>query len=163
MSVYHYFGAYLEIKVKKVEREHRVRACKNGHLEHGRQGNFCIECGEPIEVQTHLEKRFPKHPNDFLSEQWEDHLAVITPPSLFDFGTIIAIPNKGSSVQAPTKWLHLSHNSNIGFARFPTPEEISAMVENLMTGYAGIIAALEASEVVESVVVRAGYVLDTEY
>lgn len=107
--------------------------------------------------------RYPRGLEEILGDEWTDVMCAITPPGMSD-GVIVVIPNdlsvKGHS------WMHLScqwHGDNPKTKPFPTAVEIDTMKAALTEGAQEIIGLLQASPLVVSVGVRAGYVLDQEY
>lgn len=159
----HYFGAYLEIKTTKVEMSVWFKGCKNNCDNRG-HGPYCSTCGNPIETGYRSEFGYPHYiVGSIVDEKWEDVLAVITPPSLFKTGVILAKSNfpiiKGED------WLHIdcSYGWEDETKVFPTQDEIEAMKNALLIGASDIIKALNDSPYVISVEAKAGYVLNTEY
>lgn len=157
----HYFGAYLEISVNEVSVTRRVSQCESGHRV---LGQFCNICGCKIGMADVTVMEYPLHIIDFLPMAYEDVLGVITPPSLFSTGMIIAVGNAVDVVKEPEKWLSLSSYGNeVETKEFPDSQDIAKMKLYLSEHYAGIIAALKASPVVRDVQIKAGYVFDVEY
>lgn len=156
----YYFGAYIEIEVKKLERQEIFFACKNGHRSNSK---FCSQCGSPVEEQTVTIVEYPIWINDVVvGDEWTDALCVITPPSLHQTGVIIAVGNFFDKPRG--EWLYLDRwDHDIETKNFPTGDEISQMIRELESNYNEIITVLRNSPNVNRVSVRAGYVLDTDY
>lgn len=158
----HYFGAYFEIKTERIERISLYLGCKNGHRDYSKGNAFCPKCGEKTGSHKEVSMVYPTCIVDhLLGEEYEDILAVITPYSLFGSGTILAISN---SIECNSEWLSLDRwGGEIATKPFPTQEEIERMKAELETSYAEIVGALRRSSAVQSVIVKAGYVIDEEY
>lgn len=160
---YHYFGAYLEIKVSKVKQTRHFQGCDNGHEVYWTQ-KFCPECGNPIGEQTKVLNVFPSLIVDhLLDEEWEDVLAEITPEKLFGTGVILAIGN----LDKPSgTWLYLSQwpEDNDPYEKhFPAPVEVAKMKRELTENYVDVITALREVEAVQDITIKAGYVINQEY
>jgi hypothetical protein len=154
-----YIGAYLEIAVKPV-RVMRLRLqCKNGHVY---STGYCPLCGEKIQNVSIDVEEMPAHIVPWLlPDEWEDVLAVITPPSLFQTGVILA---KGNEGKPSGDWYHFSrYNWDEEVKPIPAPDDAAGLVSDLETNYSDIIAALKASPAVLSVELKIGIVVDIEY
>lgn len=157
---YYYFGAYLEIDVLEVTFQRKFQGCSNGHKSYN-NNKYCAECGSRIGVQSEIVTEFPTWIESLIGDKWEDVLSVITPPTMFQTGTIIAA---GNAVPGG-KWLYLDQwgDEKIQIKEFPTGDEIANMKAEFETNYADIIDALKKCKDVISVKIKAGYVLDQEY
>ena len=156
----YYFGAYIEIKVKEIEREERFLRCRNGH---SASALYCPQCFESVEEQVEIIKEYPTDICDeLLDYEWEDILNVVTPKQLHGTGIIIAI---GNYIDKPRgEYLYLdSEMSQVEMKEFPTKSEIDGMIQELSFHYQDIIRALKKSSNVHEVNIKAGYVLDGEY
>lgn len=156
----YYFGAYLEIKTKKIKKEQRFLGCKNGHRE---RGPYCAQCGLIVGEQSETVSAYPTFIYDHLldDKRWEDVLRVITPPELYKYktDTMIAIGNLNSS-----QWLYLDgYYHEVQMKDFPSPNDIATMIAGQFHNYADIIMELRESRNVIRVEEKAGYVLDKEY
>lgn len=158
----HYFGAYLEIKTKKITLNDRVRQCENGHqYSQFHTSMFCEDCGLEVKTDDVVESIFPTFVYDHLldDEKWEDALSDITPPKLFQTDTMIAISGISNH-----RWLRVDNDHGDTQVKiFPTAPQIESMKKGLVRNCKEIITALRQSEYVVSVTIRAGYVLDAEY
>lgn len=150
--MYHYLGAYLEIKVSKIEKERTIKACENGHEN---TGKFCGLCGLPISRQLKIELSYP--------DLWDllvddiDYLRPITPCSIYNTGIIIAIGN----VNRPCGTWHLSRwSQEEEISDFPQPSEL---VAELSDNYSDVIDYLRALDCVTSVKIKAGFVPNAEH
>lgn len=150
-----HLGAYLEIKVKKVEKGKTIQACKN---EHENTGRFCGLCGSPIFEQLKVELSYPDL-WDLLGEKYDDHLVSITPYSMYNTETIIAI---GNLLSRPCgTWLHLNKwGQEEEISDFPQPDKLIAELSN---SYSDVIDYLRELDCVTGVEIKAGYVLNAEY
>jgi hypothetical protein len=155
-----YFGAYLEISTKKIKKTRHSLVCKNGHQDE--HGPYCSQCGSFIGQRAKTVSVYPTWIHEvLLGEKWEDVLREITPPELREAGKIIAISNW---IPARSEWLHLGgYHQEVQTKDFPSPDDIATMISDIQTKYADIIEALQRSETVIGVSVKAGYVLDQEY
>lgn len=160
-SVSYYFGAYLEIKVKKVERTYQYKGCENGHRDKAAQGSFCSECGSPVGYRKDTVMVYPTFIVDHLiGDEYENVLRVITPQGLYGKGVILARGNKCNS----GVWLVLDrYDFDVETKPFPAGDEIVEMKSLFLMRYIDIFNALRQSENVVSVEVKAGYVLNAEY
>jgi len=159
----YYFGAYLEIKTKEQEKNYVVYSCENNHKQ--KEGNFCGQCGKPVIKKIETTQEYPVHYLDLLSEEdyekYEDELHIITPPSIYESGLILAINNRTADDSC---WLHLSRDGNeTELKKFPSEAEIQLMESSLLTEQSQIIKALQKHDNVLSIEVNSGYVLDAEY
>ncbi len=160
-DTYHYFGAYLEIKVRPFTVMRTYNECVHGHR---RETPYCNECGTPVKPIEKTEQVIPTMIVDhLLGDEFEDVLHEVTPPNLYQTGVILAVGNMGGKCG---QWLYLSrwHEENECQTKlFPTTEQIAEMVNELSSNYSEIIQALRESPHVETVAIKAGYVLDAEY
>lgn len=162
----YYFGAYLYIKVRKRNNIIKFQSCSNGHK--NEIGNFCVICGNPILKQKESITSYPTlldliPENEYAS--YEDDLAIITPPSLYCKGVIIAINNKGNGDKL--RWLTLSgaecSSDLIEILDFPSDKEINLMKEEFNKKHAKLIKLLLKSENIIELQIKSGYVLDLDY
>jgi hypothetical protein len=156
-----YFGAYLEIVAHPQDEQVQISECDNGHA--SSFGAFCPQCGKPVRKSVKVVSRYPCSIEEIIGDEWTDVMCDITPPGMGD-GVIMVTPNdlsaKGHS------WMYLScqwRGDNPKTKPFPTAVEIDAMKAALTKGAQDIIGLLQASPLVVSVDVRAGYVLYQEY
>lgn len=163
-STNHYFGVYLEISVFKYKKSFTEYSCSNGHkLSYYEfiKTNFCNICGNPVYIKDIEELVYPTFVSgEILSEEWEDVLVEITPPCLYGSERILCKGNDGNS------WLYIQDklgypNEQTNF--FPNGNEIKHMKKDFIKRYSDIIDALKKSELVKSVEVKAGYVLNGEF
>lgn len=153
----HYFGAYLEIKVRPSKKKTTVSRCENWHRENGK---YCSKCGSEIITETVISEHMPNHITDLIEE--DDRLAVITPPSLFETGIIIAIGNL--AIITNDTWMHISrYDNDEEIKAFPTNDEVETMKIAFIDGYHEVIDEIRKSRLVISAEVKSGYVLDCEY
>jgi len=159
-NISHYFGAYLEIRVNKAQREKKILSCPNGHSY--KNFPFCPECGMKISEKVVTYDEYPTNiVDDILDDDWEDILSVITPPSLYGTGVILA---RGNSTD-DQEWLDIYEGQypEEEIKDFPSQDEIVGMIGKILDDYWNIIAELEKSSLVENISVQAGYVLNAEY
>ena len=159
----YYFGSYLEIKVKKQPVKNVFYACKNNH-EQRQNFKYCFKCGCLVDKHIKIVEEYPAHFCEFLSEadneKYEDELLIITPPSLNETGTILAIDGTSND----ECWLYLDRSNSGGeLKKFPSYEEIATMEKSLTQSQSSIINALKNNDSVLSVEIVSGYVLDAEY
>lgn len=159
-ETYYYFGAYLKITVNEIEIKEFFIGCKNGH---SGGGNYCQTCGEPVGNQSRIVTTYPTWIYDELLDdpKWEDVLSVMTPPSLYKTGVIIA---KGNLSKPRGEWIVLNRwDDSVQIKDFPSESEITEMKNQLQDNYIDVISALQELDSVALVEVKAGYVMDAEY
>ena len=157
-NINRYFGAYLEVRVNKVEYEDSYLACENGHRVGG--GSFCIQCGSPITKHLGTVSEYPTDIYGLIGEEWLDVLAIITPPELYGTGIILV----RSNMRPGGEWLYLDRwDVMVQTKDFPTDTEQQEMMREFEGNHADVIEAIRQADGVVGVTIKAGYVLVSEY
>lgn len=156
-ETYYYFGAYLEVKVKKMPTKETVFVCRNNHTSL-RDYAFCPECGSVVSSHINIKCEYPLHLADIIDYDF-DALHVITPYNIYGKGTILATDWNCED----TQWMIIDRFNAPNTVNFPTQSEIQSMADTLTSRVKDIIHELNCSEWVESVRVRSGFVLNEEY
>jgi len=164
-NVHHYFGAYLKIKAKKVKHESVSFECSGGHRMRMSLSmpKYCHECGGGF---VRISKTIEVYPTwlcsdaaEILPLEYEDELAIITPPEMFSKGYILAKDNKSGAGE----WLNLDYTSEEFNEIFPTQKDIEQLESDFYEANKEVIDLIRKSEYVESAEILAGYVLDAEF
>ena len=154
----HFFGAFVDVEVRQINRIRTVRWCDNGH-----QGNtpFCPQCGKQFYEESVVDMAYPSDCYELLDDYLylADTLKDTTPRAVRGYGHIFL---RSNIVGTNTEWLEIDrHTSGIEWRPFPTEAQQNAMKAALLAMPA--VKALQAHPAVISVTVHAGYIEDTEY
>ena len=167
----HYLGSYIEIEVNKtLEKKHHQLKCDKGHILEDKgidfelsQYIFCSKCGSPVNKVVYNTLEYPVHLDD-IDDDIHENFGNITPPSLFNTGVIIAISNCNNF-----RWLYLGNYANndpaYQISDFPSETDILKMKDDFSIELesSGVLKKLISSPYVNSVKVKAGYVVDVGY
>ena len=161
-----YFGAYLQITTKQLPVMKTLLVCWNDHRPSG-SPRFCPECGSRVEKETVEGMRHPTiwDIGLMMSDEFEESLAEITPPCLYNKGTVILKSNFNFD---GVEWLELN-GSGYGdlihdqMGQFPTDKEVQSMKDVFASEHGETVALIQAIDFVTAASVKCGYVLNADY
>lgn len=153
-EIRYYFGAYLTITVRKIERTQRAMTCENGH---NFTTKFCPHCGLPLIEKEFVEYAYPRWLSE-IDENYDEALAEITPGSLLGSGVIIAKNN--FYIDDGEEWIDLDRDE---IKPFPSEYQIKMMVDSLKRNLEEQIERLKKNPAVVFVNIDCGYVMDADY
>jgi len=166
----HYFGTFVVIRTKPSGKIPIIgsRKCENDHWVNN-DAIYCSKCGNKITGTIEYKDNYPTTVNSItrdrkVGEKLNRLFVPLPRAGLVLDDEFIVIPYPLDMVvyerrlDTNVSWMLVGDDYRIGEPRFPTDEEVKAMIESFKRNYADALKVIETAEYVETVEIKAGYV-----